>query len=585
MTRRPTVAVGLAVAILTVVTAAQIPQRDPRPAPAVATRIPPAPTGTALVEGQVVADATGAPVGLAAVILIGTRTAVLKVTSADRDGRFSFTNLPADRYTVGASKAPYLGAVAGARRPARPGSPVVVGDGATVQVTVRMPMGASLSGTVYDQNGQPLQGAMVGAMRRVMRNGERVLAGATPVQPTDERGQYRIHGLPPGEYLVSALGAHQPIRVQQLTDADVDAALAGAILPPPPSVGPSARPAPVYYPGTVFATQAAGVLVGAGDDRSGLDVQMQTVEPATVSGIVTMRDGSPLPQNTRVLITTAPGTSALEIGGSVLVGPDGRFSMANQTPGHYVFVARAQNAYGVATVDLQGADTTAAIVMQPPVTLTGRVTATLGTTPPSLAGLRFRFTPLSNVLSGAAAPALSPTTAAGEFRITNVVSTRYVVAGAPFFGASDASVTWGLDTVLVDGVDVTDRAIDIRMDALPKEIVLTLTDAWQDISGRVTNSQGAGVSDYTMMAFPVDEAYWLYESRRIVMAQPDADGQYRLGGPGPALLPAGDYYLAAVTDVSKDEQYDPAFLRSLVPAALRLTLGRAARMIQDVRVQ
>jgi hypothetical protein len=139
--------------------------------------------------------------------------------------------------------------------------------------------------------------------------------------------------------------------------------------------------------------------------------------------------------------------------------------------------------------------------------------------------------------------------------------------------------------VTLDGADVTDRAFDVSAETPPKEIVATLTDQWQEITGRVTNTDGAGISDYTMLVFPVDETYWLHNSRRIVTTQPAGDGRYQLGGPGPALLPAGEYYLAAVTDVSKDEQYDPAFLKALIPAAIRITLGTGDRKTQDVRVQ
>lgn len=580
--------------------AAQVPQRDSRPMPAATAAGPPAPTGTASIEGRVVADATGAPVGLAAVVLIGTRTGVLRIGSADSDGRFTFGALPADRYTVGASKLPYLGAVAGARRPARPGSPVVVADGAQVtDVSIRMPMGAVLSGTVYGADGQPVTGAMVAAARRQMRNGQPVLVTGSQASPglgtsvmlTDELGRYRIHGLPPGEYIVSAMGgqhgaSHEQMGVAKLSDADVDAALAGTLIPPQSRpTQPTTRPVPVYYPNTVIADDALAVPVGAGEERSGLDIQMRSVTPARITGTVSMHDGSPLPASMSVLMMTSPGTGVLRSGASMRLSPNGTFSLANQVPGRYVFLVTASGLHGVTEVDLRGVDATANIVVHPPLSLAGRIVASGTTTPPSLAGLRFQLTPLVHALSETAAPVFTSPNAAGEFQINSVFPSRYVLTGAPFFGASAASTTWGLGSVHVDGVDVTDRPFQFTRDSPPKEILLTLTEAWQDISGRITNERGAGVSDYTMLAFPMDEAYWLYESRRILSATPDADGHYRLGGPGPALLPAGDYYLAAVTDVSKDEQYDPAFLRSLVPAALRISLTPGARLTQDIRVR
>ena len=127
------------------------------------------------------------------------RTGALKVTSTDRQGVFSFASLPDDRYTIGVSKLPYLGAIAGARRPARPGSPVVVAGGAAVTgVTIRMALGASISGTLLDERGRPASGGAVVAQQRKVQNGERILVSVPGgVVQADDRGQYRIHGLPP----------------------------------------------------------------------------------------------------------------------------------------------------------------------------------------------------------------------------------------------------------------------------------------------------------------------------------------------------------------------------------------------------
>ena len=137
--------VNTALAVQSAATA-QVPQRDARKSVTPTANLAPAPTGTGTIAGEVVADATGTKLRLAHVVLIGATTGVLKVTATDTGGKFTFANLPADRYTVGASKLPYLGAVAGARRPVRPGTPFVLADGATLaDVTIRLPMGAAVS--------------------------------------------------------------------------------------------------------------------------------------------------------------------------------------------------------------------------------------------------------------------------------------------------------------------------------------------------------------------------------------------------------------------------------------------------------
>ena len=549
----------------------------------------PAPEGTGTLTGTVVADASGAPVRFAYVVLIGAGTGVLKVTSSDATGKFSFTKLPADRYTVGASKLPYLGAVAGARRAARPGVPIVLANGASVtDVAIRLPMSGAISGVVYDERGQPAPGVSVGLQQRKMQNGERVLIATGNGVTTDDRGFYRMHGLSPGEYLVWARpqnSAQFGAGARALTDAEVDAALRGSPLPPPPSADSNTSFATVYYPGTVRGNDAQPVLLGTGEDRQNIDLRLERVRNSRVEGTVATSDGQPLPQVTVFMSASfAGGVSTLRVG-----PPEGRFSFTSP-PGEVTLLARATSGpngpFAMAQVDMSGQDVTGVqLTLQPPLTFTGRLSAKGSGTLPSLAGHRIQVQPVSRALGGISAATVSPTTAAGEFSVSGIVPGRYVIGNAPFFGASTASVVWGLESVTVDGTDVTDLPISISPESVPKDVSVVISDRWQELSGRLIDAAGKGVSDFTVMVFPVNEAYWVNGSRRIVISQPGTDGKFTIGGPGPALLPAGDYYLAAVTDVSKDEQYDPAFLQSLLGAAIKITLAPGARQTQDLRVR
>ena len=124
MTRRSSFAVTALAAFMAAaslsVSARQTPAqtRDTRVAPPAAQ---PGLVGTGALGGSVTNDDGSRPVRNAYVVLIGTGKGVVKVTSTDGDGKFMFTALPSHRYSVGVSKPPYLGTVAGARRPA-PGS-------------------------------------------------------------------------------------------------------------------------------------------------------------------------------------------------------------------------------------------------------------------------------------------------------------------------------------------------------------------------------------------------------------------------------------------------------------------------------
>ncbi len=567
---------------------AQVPQRDTRKPAVPGGPVAPAPTGTGTITGEVVADATGAKLRLAHVVLIGAISGVLKVTATDAAGRFTFTNLPVDRYTIGASKLPYLGAVAGARRPVRPGSPVALAEGARIDnVTIRLPMGAAVSGVIYDEQGTPAPGVAVSLQQRKVQNGERVVAGVGGVVTTDDRGAYRVYGLAPGEYLVVAMPLRQNPNARALTDADVDSMLKGGAAPAPTPDEANMTLAPVYFPGTTRLSDAQPVLIATGEDRQNLDLRLERVRTSRIEGTVATSDGQPL-QGASIQLGTTAGTSPLQVASTIRVGPEGRFGMT-AAPGSYTLIARggvgAQNGqFAFAVVDVSGMDVSnVQMTLQPPLSFEGRLTAAGTTTLPALGGHRMQVRSLSRASDGAAQ--VTATTPTGEFTVTGLVPGRYVIGNAPFFGASTASVTWGLESVMVDGQDVTDLPVTISPEAMPKEVVVTLGDRWQELSGRVSDAAGNGVSDYTVMVFPVNPEYWLFGSRRIVTTQLGTDGRFSVGGPGPALLPAGNYYLAAVTDVSKDEQYDPAFLQSLVAASLRIALAPGEKRTQNLAIR
>jgi hypothetical protein len=160
-----------------------------------------------------------------------------------------------------------------------------------------------------------------------------------------------------------------------------------------------------------------------------------------------------------------------------------------------------------------------------------------------------------------------------------------MIGGPISFGASADTMIWALESVVVDGRDVTDRPFDVAVGALPKDLVVTYTDRYQELSGRLISSAGAPISEYAIVIFPEDKSLWLWQSRRIVVARPSTDGRFSLSGQGPATLPPGRYLLAAVTDIERDEQFNPSFLASLVPAAVSVTLQPGEKKTQDLVVR
>jgi protocatechuate 3,4-dioxygenase beta subunit len=557
--------------------------RDTRPVPSAP---PPAPAGTAAISGVATSDDGSRPVRFAYVLLIGTTSGVVKVSSTDGDGKFTFSALPPDRYTVGVSKLPYIGTVAGSKRPGRPGTPIVVAAGQKVgNVSVRLPMGAVITGIITDEKGMPAASASVTLQQWRMQAGERTLVSSGFIT-TDERGRYRFHGLMPGEYLVGALPfSFGPTAARTLTTAEVDAALRGENTAAPVTPAAPVRYAPVFFPGTARATDATPILLATAEERQNVDFRVEAVTISRVEGTVASNDGQPLAQ-ARVFVQSV-GTP-LSTGSVITVGADGRFSFTN-APGRYAVTVTGtgsqQGQFASTMLDLAGADIFGLqLLMRPTMTVNGQLAFEGRATAPSPAGRRIPFRQFGSP-SVPGGPAMSVTSATGTFTLAGLVPGRYQIGGPLGFGPTADTITWALKSVLVDDTDITDRILEVSGDAAPKGVVVTYTDQFQELSGRLQSQSGAPASDYTILVFPEDKAYWIHGSRRIVTTRPGTDGKFTLSGAGPTTLPPGRYLLAAVTDLGRDEQFDPAFLGQVVPAAIPITLAAGEKKVQDLAIK
>jgi uncharacterized protein (DUF2141 family) len=194
-----TLAAVIAIAVGTVAQVAVPgqPPRDPRLGPQAGV------TGTATITGVVLMAGSGQPARKVRVNLSGSELRTGRSTVTDDQGRFSFTALPAGRYSLSANKPGHLNVTYGQRRPGLQGTQIQLSDGQKFQAQLQLPRGGVLTGTVLDENGEATPGTSVRAMRFVNQNGRRTLQ-SNGSGTTDDRGIYRIYGLQPGNYVVCA---------------------------------------------------------------------------------------------------------------------------------------------------------------------------------------------------------------------------------------------------------------------------------------------------------------------------------------------------------------------------------------------
>ncbi|MBK9240440.1 MAG: carboxypeptidase regulatory-like domain-containing protein [Acidobacteria bacterium] len=153
-------------------------------------------------------EAIRKPLRRATVQLSGVGLIPSRVATTDDEGRFVFRDLPEGRFSLSASKPPFVDAAYGATRQGRSGAPIALTAGQHVTgVSIRMIRGAVIEGTVRDGFGLPEEQAQVSIFqRRPGANGplQLVLTSATPL-PSDRRPRPAgSTGCLPGDYIIGA---------------------------------------------------------------------------------------------------------------------------------------------------------------------------------------------------------------------------------------------------------------------------------------------------------------------------------------------------------------------------------------------
>lgn len=333
--------------------------------------------------GTVIDATTGRGVGNAAVTLTGAGRTLRMAT--DPLGRYFFVALPEGDYIVTATPAGYVPGAHGRLRPDGPAQPLALRPGewrTDADVLVWRP--AVISGVVLDEDGEPVVGAPVKALRR-----ERTDAGiditSAHLDVTDDRGMFRVGGLPPADYIVmtpsvqvtvsiAALGAvaetgrsngalvflltpgqsanhgaagdgASPARA--LADAmvfDDDETIAirtsSAAVPGEGSGRALAYPTQ-YFPSADVSTLAAPVSVGAGEEFAGVSFYLRPVPTATLSGVVVGPNGPVADQLLRLVPDAGQDFGEGFEVALTMSDPDGSFRFPSVPRGVYVIEGRS----------------------------------------------------------------------------------------------------------------------------------------------------------------------------------------------------------------------------------------------------
>jgi hypothetical protein len=439
---------------------------------------------------------------------------------------------------------------------------VDLADGQTRErVDITLARWGAMTGHVFDELGDPLQGASVQLLQVRYQGGRRRLVGAGgSSSPTDDLGRFRIYGVPPGQYIVSAIvGSVQTADLPGYTRA--------------------------YFPGTPNAGAAQYVSVALSQEVAGIDFSLSRERTALIAGTLLDAAGTPSTQGSvRLLPSQRSGTvTSVAVGARLM--PGGKFEFPNVTPGQYIIQvdrgrrgSSTEGEFGAMPVSVNGVDITD-LVLQTSAgsSIAGRVTfdSFLGARAPRPAAIEITPVPIDSEQS-TTSPASADVRDDWSFSIAGVNGPRRLqLLRAP--------AEWTLREIRVNGIDVTDRPLAFgKANQSLTNVEVVLTDRINTISGSIIDDHGRPAPAARVIVFSPDRERWYSSSRFMRVAAAGADGAIAITG-----LPAGSYYAAAVAALPADGDdawQEPAYLESLVGRAVAFTLGEGQKQVVTLKV-
>jgi hypothetical protein len=585
----------------------------------------PMPPGTGRIAGQILEADTNRPVPGSTVTITLTGGASLRVLANDQ-GRFEFVDLPKGQFSIAATLAGYAPGAYGRLRPSGPSQPLELGESERVMsVPVLMWPLAVIGGTLVDPSGEPVVGARVRAFRRTVVAGQaRFVPAGTDA--TDDRGMFRIASLEPGAYVVGVpmtsyawpaslehymlLGGEWPSTLppaltggQSPIGAGLQLAPRGSVVAhtsdrlPPADISADGRLtmySAQFFSGASTMEDATIITLGAGEQRVGLSLALQSTRSHLISGTLT---GAAGPLADLALTLRVAGAEGSQDTAVAVTDGRGRFTFVGVPPGQYLLRALiaprgepvprpataarvdpppvwwSEQPVSVDSSDVQGV----AVTLRRGARLRGTLQFKGALPAPGSALIR-RIAVALEPADGH--PAASPGTGRGRAEADGSFVTAGVPGGAYVLRVSDLPDGWFLDTAMHGARDISVDAVDVS-DADIAGVTVVLTDRPAGLAGSVTAAPGGpAVTAALVVAFPVDPGAWTNrgaDPRRLRSARPDRAGSYLI-----RALPAGEYFVAAIDDALAGEWQTPAQLAALARSATRVDVRPAETRQQNL---
>jgi hypothetical protein len=517
------------------------------------------------ITGQVVNEVTGEPLKKAAIqaYALEGQTHESISTTTDASGKYHIDELEPGKYNLTASRNGFVRRSYGAKTSNGNGTVLTVGPGGTVEAAFKLTPQSVVTGRVVDEDDEPVASVRVSLSRYYWQNGKRTLMPGGGAN-TNDLGEFRIFGVGPGRYFLSAL--YNPNQFSQgRTTADT-----------PDSDYPT-----VYYPGVTDLQSAAKIEVPKSGQLNGIDMKLQKARSYRVRGKVV--SSVPGVSKTSMMVVLTPKSSdqsnMWESNRMTQTDAEGKFEFHGVLPGTYLVAgnafggdgsARARQEISVTQEHVNGVvlNLTPGWEMAGNVRVTGDQTSSdkTGTSVSQVHLMLETDEPWSMIGS---IPNATPKDD-GSFTFKDVGPDRYRL------GSWNLPDGYYIKSARAGATDLLDRPADMSaLQGASIEVVLSAKGAIAE--GNVKNDKDELVTNGTVVLVP--EAARRGNHALFKRGSIDQYGHYKLTGITP-----GAYTIYAFQDVESGIWEDPDYLRTIEKLAVSVTLEEGGRESNDLKV-
>jgi hypothetical protein len=520
-------------------------------------------SGTAAISGRVTDRESNRPLHRAVVTLAPQGNAQPRQALADEEGRYEFIGLAPGEYGISAGPAELrathlhhaFGQSAPLQRPwDRPRRGIELKSGEIrTGVDLSLWRALAIEGRVLDSSDQPMADVHVHPLR----------ADGTPFpvngSSTDDRGEYRLFGLPPGRYRVCAApeSSREP-------------------------AGDAERFVRTCHPSSIAESDAADVVVSA-SEALGIDIRVQRAGAYSISGTVIDSAGATV----EAPFVFASPLDRRNQSSSSGQGQNGRFLLRGLLPGQYVVRASIggpanpsdtrpparELEIGFVTLDVAGADTDVVIRLSRAETIRGRV---LFEGSPAPNPTQLRMVVHANVSLSTYMIDRPPFAAVNDeltFELTKIYRQPFTISVK---GLPDG---WVVKSIGYRGRNINGIRTELADGSKPDVLQIVATNAVARPKVRVTGQQETAGRFWRVVLFPTDSARWKVPSV-LPSEQPPADDVLSLG----AILP-GEYFVAAMTQDDVSALYnDMSRIEQLAQVATKVVFTEGDDRTVDLQI-